>query len=80
VLAALSLKGPTPIRELAELLGLERTTLTRSVALLERKGWIQSGHSDDARERPLAVTASGQLTIESAFPAWLDAQRIVGAG
>ncbi|MGH6945377.1 MAG: MarR family winged helix-turn-helix transcriptional regulator, partial [Geminicoccaceae bacterium] len=36
VLVALALGGPSPIGELAEVLGLERTSLTRSAAVLER--------------------------------------------
>lgn len=77
ILAALALKGPTPIRELADLLGLERTTLTRSAAVLERNGWISSGRSEDARERPLDLTAAGRQKLENAFPAWQAAQELV---
>jgi DNA-binding MarR family transcriptional regulator len=40
ILTALALRGPMPMGELAERLGLERTTLTRSAALLETRGWI----------------------------------------
>ena len=40
LLASLALTGPKPMRDLAELLGLERTTLTRNAALLDRNGWI----------------------------------------
>jgi DNA-binding MarR family transcriptional regulator len=77
VLAALALKGPTPIRKLADLLGLERTTLTRSVALLERNGWAESDRSGDARERPLRLTLPGRRKLEAAFPAWKQVQRLV---
>ncbi|MPZ99526.1 MAG: MarR family transcriptional regulator [Dehalococcoidia bacterium] len=80
VLAALSLKGPTPISGLAEALGLERTTLTRSAALLERNGWIAAAPSEDARERRLSLTESGLHTLEAAFPSWEAAQRLVEAG
>lgn len=78
ILAALALKGPTPVGELAELLGLERTTLTRGATLLERKGWIGSGRSRDARERVLRLTEDGRRKLESAFPAWKEAQELVG--
>ena len=74
ILAALALKGPTPIGELAELLGLERTTLTRGATLLESNGWIRPGYSDDARQRPLRLLAAGRRKLESAFPAWREAQ------
>lgn len=77
ILSALTLKGPTPVSELADLLGLERTTLTRSVALLERNGWVAVGRSRDARERLLHITESGRAKLEAAFPSWAEAQRDV---
>ena len=77
ILASLSLKGPTPIGELAEVLGLERTTLTRSAALLERNGWVRSLRAEDAREHPLEVTPAGRCKLEAALPAWKAAQELV---
>lgn len=74
ILASLALKGPTPIGELAEVLGLERTTLTRSAALLERNGWVRSVQGGDAREHPLEVTPAGRMKLEAALPAWKAAQ------
>jgi hypothetical protein len=52
ILAALALKDPIPVSELAWGLGLERTTLTRSAALLERNDWIGAAESTDARGAP----------------------------
>ncbi len=77
VLAALALKGPTPVKELAETLGLERTTLTRIGALLERNGWVSTAQSEDARERPFRLTGAGRRKLEGAFPAWEEAQDLV---
>ena len=76
ILASLSLKGPTPISELAEVLGLERTTLTRSAALLKRNGWVRSLRGGDGREHPLEVTAEGRSKLEAALPAWKAAQEV----
>jgi DNA-binding MarR family transcriptional regulator len=76
ILASLALKGPTPIGELAEVLGLERTTLTRSAALLERNGWVRSLRVGDAREHPLEVTPEGRNKLEAALPAWRAAQEV----
>jgi DNA-binding MarR family transcriptional regulator len=78
ILAALALKDPTPVSELAWVLGLERTTLTRSAALLERNGWIEAAESTDAREHPLRLTQAGRQKLEAAFPAWKEAQELVG--
>ena len=74
ILAALALAGPVPMGELARLLGLERTTLTRGALLLERDGWVRNDSSPDGRERPLRLTASGRRKLESAYPAWKAAQ------
>lgn len=78
ILAALALKGPTPVSELAEVLGLERTTLTRSAALLERNGWIAAARSEDARRHPLRLRPAGRRKLEAAFPAWKATQELVG--
>jgi DNA-binding MarR family transcriptional regulator len=74
VLAALALKGPTPVTDLADMLGLERTTLTRIGAVLERNGWVGTARSGDARERPFLLTEAGRRKLEGAFPAWKEAQ------
>src|SRR6185312_12178255 len=74
ILAALALARPMPMGELAELLGLERTTLTRSATLLERNGWVRTDRSADGRERPLRLTATGRRKLESAYPSWKAAQ------
>lgn len=74
VLAALSQTGPMPLGELADRLGLERTTLTRSADRLEDEGWIADAESDDARERRLRLTPAGRQKVESAYPAWKEAQ------
>ncbi|MBA2666538.1 MAG: MarR family transcriptional regulator [Trueperaceae bacterium] len=74
ILAALALRGPTRLGALAEMLGLERTTLTRGVALLERSGWVASASSPDARERTLLLTAAGRRCLDGAFPAWKRVQ------
>ena len=77
VLAALALKGPTPVKKLAEALGLERTTLTRVGAVLERNGWVSIARAENARERPLRLTLAGRRKLERAFPAWREAQELV---
>lgn len=77
ILAALALKGPTPISELADFLGLERTTLTRSAALLARNRWIKAARPADARQHPLRLTPAGRGQLEDALPAWKAAQELV---
>ena len=78
ILVALSLAGPKPIGALAEGLGVERTTLTRGAALLQRNGWVDAERSEDGRERPLRLTQAGRRKLEAAYPAWKAAQESAG--
>jgi DNA-binding MarR family transcriptional regulator len=73
VLAALALRGPTGRGRLADGLGLDRTTLTRSAATLERHGWIATRDTEDGRERPLALTEAGRRALDAALPSWKEA-------
>jgi len=74
VLVALAQSENVPLGRLAHALGLERTTLTRSTALLERRGWIRSDAATDARVRPLRLTRSGRQKLEAAYKSWKNAQ------
>ena len=74
ILAVLALKGVTRMSELAAILGLERTTLTRGAAVLARNGWIETAPSANAREHRLRITESGRRKLEEALPAWKEVQ------
>jgi DNA-binding MarR family transcriptional regulator len=68
-------RGETTIGELAESLGLERTTLTRNLAVLEAQGWVNVSIRDaDARSRFVKATSKGRKVISAALPAWRRAQ------
>ncbi len=74
-LVMLLLRGPTTIGDLAEALGMERTTLSRNLDVLEGRGWIVLRPGDeDARVRIATVTRSGRKRVEEAMPAWRAAQ------
>ncbi len=73
-LTALMLKGPMTIGTLAEFLGVERTTLTRNLALIEAKGWLEIHPGKDARSRLVEATRAGRDAVENALQAWREAQ------
>jgi DNA-binding MarR family transcriptional regulator len=62
------------IGQLADILGLDRTTLNRNLKPLERKGLIRSGSGKDPRTRTLKLTNEGTTTLQNALPYWLEAQ------
>jgi DNA-binding MarR family transcriptional regulator len=79
ILVMLLMRGPLRIGELAEYLGLERTTLTRNLAVIEEKGWVAIRPGDDARARIVAVTKKGQAAVTAARAAWRKAQQAASA-
>ena len=77
ILTNLILRGAMTVGALAAALGVERTTLTRNLALIEGEGWVRIKPGKDARSRIVAATPSGVRKVESAHPAWRDAQDAV---
>jgi DNA-binding MarR family transcriptional regulator len=75
LLQALTRAGNISQGHLGDLLGLDSTTLTRNLALLRRKGWIQTKPGDDRREVRLTLTAEGKRKYLSALHYWQLAQR-----
>ena len=78
ILSQLMLRGEMPIGKLASILGMERTTLTRNLTLLEQQKWISSKAGDDPRSRMIAITAQGRGVVRRGFPYWSKAQAQVG--
>ena len=62
------------IGQLADTLGLDRTTLNRNLKPLERQGLIRSGSGKDPRTRTLELTNEGTKILQNALPYWLEAQ------
>ena len=67
--------------ELAGLLGLEKSTVSRLAAGLERKGWIRRGRDEDnQRYVRLYLTPEGRVVAGRVWAAWQSRQaRILGA-
>jgi DNA-binding MarR family transcriptional regulator len=74
LLATLVQTGPLPTTRLADFLGLERTTLTRNLSPLVRKGLVRIDDGEDRRVHKVAITTAGEETARRAFPFWKKAQ------
>ena len=74
ILSQLLLRGEMPIGKLAGLLGMERTTLSRNLTLLEGKGWISISAGEDPRARMIEITTQGRSVVRRGFPYWSKAQ------
>jgi DNA-binding MarR family transcriptional regulator len=61
--------------DLADLMGMERTTLTRNLQPLERQRLIKTTTGGDRRERLIHLSPGGLERLEAAYPLWAEAQR-----
>ncbi|MEB3216054.1 MAG: MarR family winged helix-turn-helix transcriptional regulator [Nostocales cyanobacterium 94392] len=77
ILAAVTIAKSATINELAQKLVMDRTTLTRNLKPLERKGWIKSEPGRDQRTRMITLTTNGETVLAKALPLWKQAQSTV---
>ena len=75
LLQALNIAPLLSQKQLGELLGLDSTTLTRTLAHLRRKGWVRSTPGNDRRELRLSLTPAGQREFRRVRPYWESAQK-----
>ncbi len=75
LLCAVELRADLGMGELAEVLGLEQSTLSRNVAVLRERGFLRVSAGADKRQRALRVTSKGRALVAKAYPLWLRAQR-----
>lgn len=66
---------PRQLGALAEMLGMDRTTLTRNLKPMLDAGWIGQRRGDnDARQKIFVATAAGKRLLKRAEPHWRRAQ------
>jgi DNA-binding MarR family transcriptional regulator len=81
LLVAAELGGGTlKLSAIADILGLERTTVTRDLRPLEKRGLVTVERGEDRRARIVRATDAGRRTMADAMPRWRAAQAKVLAG
>lgn len=79
LMVAIEVGAPSSISELADALGMERTTLTRNMSVLERSGLVDIQENEQSRARKMVVTDKGLEVLAKAYPLWKEAQTKVEA-
>jgi DNA-binding MarR family transcriptional regulator len=74
VLNVIQRLAPAGVTKIADVSVIDRTTLTRSLALLERDGLVRLVPSEDVRERLYVLTNRGERALQRAAPLWDAAQ------
>jgi DNA-binding MarR family transcriptional regulator len=75
LLQALKLAPRISQKQLGKILGTDSTTLTRTLALMSKRGWLDSQPAQDRRALRLALNKSGEREYERALPYWQSAQK-----
>ena len=76
MLVAIGLGGSVPLQVLAEMLGMDRTTLTRNLKGLSERGLVSALTGEDRRSRLISLTDKGRQALDQALPLWRQAQQI----
>jgi DNA-binding MarR family transcriptional regulator len=74
LLATIGNLQPATSHDVAEMLSMEISTLSRNARLMESSGWIEVLAAQRGNGRILQLTGAGAAKLEEALPAWHEAQ------
>src|SRR6516225_4664297 len=74
LLTALALSGRANQKRLSAGFAMDSTTLTRTLRLLRRQGWVRVRRAKDRRERLFSLTPAGRRQMIEAQPHWERAE------
>lgn len=74
VLSHIYVSEPISLTKLADLMGVDRTTLARNLAPLEKKGFVEIKTGSDKRARLINTTDLGKEVLSKALPIWNETQ------
>jgi DNA-binding MarR family transcriptional regulator len=74
ILQVLALAGEVTQGQLGEMLAMDSTSLTRTLGIMARQGWITAHRGKDRRERRLDLASSGERQLQKALPVWEKVQ------
>src|SRR5215472_18125186 len=75
LLTALDLTGEATQKRLSAGFAMDSTTLTRTLGLMRKQGWIRVRRGEDKRTRLFSLTQAGRRQLATAQRFWADAQR-----
>jgi DNA-binding MarR family transcriptional regulator len=74
ILQTLTLAGEVTQGKLGQILAMDSTTLTRTLATMSRHGWIAKRRGEDRREWRMRLSKAGEMQFKQALPHWEKAQ------
>ena len=73
ILVAIAKNQPISIGDVADLLVIDRTTLTRSLRLLQKEGLLTISARSSMRKRFLSLAPLGERAVARSLPVWRKA-------
>ncbi len=73
LVAVVNREGARP-SELAKVLAMDESTLSRNVERMCARGWLRLEPDTDRRSHRIEMTEKGMALIRKAYPAWQNAQ------
>jgi DNA-binding MarR family transcriptional regulator len=75
LLVASALAEGITVSKLADMFVMDRSTLARNLALMEKNGLIKIDKGEDKRTRIIKLTKDGESALSKAMPLWQKAQK-----
>src|SRR6516164_9493166 len=75
LLTALALTGEANQKRLSAGFAMDSTTLTRTLGLMLKQGWIRARRGKDKRERLFSLTGAGKRQLAQTQPYWESAEQ-----
>jgi len=74
ILVLLSVRGPSSPAEVGRTLHMEKSTVSRNVGRMQKKGWLQVTGTDDSPLQVIQVTPKGRKLLAACHSGWTKAQ------
>ena len=74
ILIGVAYLGDTTSKAICDLLKMDTSTFSRSLAILKKNGWLDSQPSGEGKILSVVLTRQGEEKIEEIYPAWQQAQ------
>ena len=74
LLATLAEAAPVTIHRLAQIMDIDRTTLTRNLEVLAKQHLVRNEEGEDRRMHLVQLSQEGEQALRRAWPLWQEAQ------
>lgn len=74
ILVMVANRGPVSPGAVARHLNMEKSTISRNVARMQKNGWLTVADGQSGREQQLSLNAKGRALLLKALPVWSEAQ------